>query len=276
MVLHTMASPGTRFHLGFTNMTWRQSMKKLLLMTAVLLTVGAVAAMADSVNLGFACRTSANNATAGTNDYSPGGVGTCDDGTTAVDKRLVCSFKSTTTMTGFGGTQVTIDIDVAGAAPSPFWELGAGGCRDGALSAPATLSTIGATGCTNTFTVGGADPLGQNDTPDILVIGNRIHYRAIHVRKTTVVDLPPPTSVGGYIANNVLLAMTGNDGACAGCDQPACLVLNEVQYFSTQEVRYVTTPDLRNWITFQGGAPNCPGATPTNNTTWGKVKALYR
>jgi len=251
-------------------------MKKLLLMTAVLLTVGAVAAMADTVNLGFACRTAANNATAATNDYSPGGVGVCDDAATAVDKRLVCSFKNSTVLTGFGGTQVTIDIDVAGGTISPFWEVGAGGCRDGALSAPATLSTVSATGCTNTFTVGGADPLGQNDTPDIIAQNGRIHYRAIHVRKTTVVDLPPPTSAGGYIANNVLLAMAGNDGTCAGCEQPACLVLNEVQYFSTQEVRYVVQPELRNWITFQGGNGTCPGATPTRNSTWGRVKALYR
>jgi hypothetical protein len=67
-------------------------------------------------------------------------------------------------------------------------------------------------------------------------------------------------------------------GLCAGCNVPACFVLNSLEVFSAGQgrVRILETPDVRNWVTWQGGVSPCPGATPVRHSSWGQVKALYR
>ena len=70
-------------------------------------------------------------------------------------------------------------------------------------------------------------------------------------------------------------------GECQGCNIPACLVLNQMELFQVAgtpptDVYAMPNPDVRNWITWQGGDPTCVGATPTKNRTWCSVKSLYR
>jgi hypothetical protein len=77
------------------------------------------------------------------------------------------------------------------------------------------------------------------------------------------------------------------NGGCTGCQTAVCIVFNSLN---------MTTPVLANnvlltgpsngtdadFCTWQGGAgvivggtPGCGAATPTKNTTWGAVKAMY-
>jgi hypothetical protein len=67
---------------------------------------------------------------------------------------------------------------------------------------------------------------------------------------------------------------------CVGCLNPACFTLNRVTLFDTGEPGLeLNTAITSNSVTWQNGAiggPGCPAATPTQNKTWGSVKALYR
>ena len=68
---------------------------------------------------------------------------------------------------------------------------------------------------------------------------------------------------------------------CAGCGDPGCLVLNSVEVFgfAAGEDYLITAQDVRQFVTWQGGAiggAGCPAATPSQSKTWGSVKALYR
>jgi hypothetical protein len=69
-------------------------------------------------------------------------------------------------------------------------------------------------------------------------------------------------------------------GACTGCLTPACFVLNLIQVTQVNDPPYIlTNPSSRQHVFWQGGvvqAPGCPAAVPTQNKTWGSVKALYR
>jgi len=262
-------------------------MKKLLLLSAAMLTFGvAVASAQGTMNLSWgACRTANNNATATTNNRANDAftnASTCDDPANEfVTQRLVCSFRNDTPMLAWGGTQVQVDIQVGNpGAPLPdYWAFGSGGCREGGLSTPTVA--VNGTGCTNPYTIVPLDPGGQSDFSSLQANAatGRIVYRAQHVRNTTQVDLPVPAvgaATGGYTANNLALASQPGFDVCGDCLAPACVVLNEIQYFSLTETRVVVASELRNNVTWNGGNPSCPGSTPTRNATWGQVKALYR
>ena len=38
----------------------------------------------------------------------------------------------------------------------------------------------------------------------------------------------------------------------------------------------IFTPITQAYVTYAGGIPNCLAVVPTQNRTWGQVKALYR
>jgi len=250
------------------------TMKMALLLPIAGLALGATVAVADSINLGYACRVAANTAAAATNDFSTGA--TCSDGVSyTATKNLVCSFKNTTTMPGWGGTAVYVTIQTGGSLPD-FWNVGAGGCRQGAVFTPQMIVDAGAN-CTNPFPVGPNAQLDASyisaDVPTGMVRFTAFHYLA---DTTSLPDLPPSTASGGYLANNILITPTGAD-ICHGCDAPACMFLNEVDYYSLTDNRQIFTPELRSFVSWNGGfVPNCIIGSPAKNSTWGKVKALYR
>jgi hypothetical protein len=70
-------------------------------------------------------------------------------------------------------------------------------------------------------------------------------------------------------------------GACAGCLNGACIVLQSVKLLGPSGVpSYVNSnPILRQHVLWQAGggvAGGCPGGTPTRAETWGSIKTLYR
>jgi hypothetical protein len=80
---------------------------------------------------------------------------------------------------------------------------------------------------------------------------------------------------------------TVGSGACDGCTTPVCIVLNSINVVDIGNLhpRKLTTGTVpgSNFVTWQGGgSPNvggvigCPAATPTQRSTWGSVKSLYR
>jgi hypothetical protein len=85
-----------------------------------------------------------------------------------------------------------------------------------------------------------------------------------------------------YYAYRVNLgrAKTAGTGSCAGCLEPACIVLNEIQLFQPPEFAndpVITNPLNAQHVTWQAPAvPNCPQGTSSTTRTWGQVKSLYR
>ena len=76
-------------------------------------------------------------------------------------------------------------------------------------------------------------------------------------------------------------AKTVGTGACAGCLDPVCVVLNQVRIAqpAPDPTYAIENPRDNNFTTWQGGAvggAGCPGVVPTQNRSWGQVKSLYR
>jgi len=71
-------------------------------------------------------------------------------------------------------------------------------------------------------------------------------------------------------------------GECAGCQTPACLVLNRVELLRefgsipSSVALEAPGPDEANLATWRSGAGASCAAVPVRARTWGQVKSLYR
>ena len=248
-------------------------MKKTLLLGAALLALSASVASAAGINFGW-------------NDCGglPASVNknfACNSNTLS-GAILVGSFVPPAGSTAITGEEIVIDIQSASANLPAWWQFkNAGTCRaTGAFSTNADF-TSGPFTCADYF-VGGATGNFTAFNPNI-VPGqtNRARIQILYA--------VPPTSAGPVDENleyyafklTVLGAKTVGAGACGGCLDPVCLVLNEIKL--TQPVGVgnyrLQTPASRNYATWQGGAiglGGCPAVVPAQNRTWGSVKSLYR
>jgi hypothetical protein len=256
-------------------------MKKVLLITIALLTfAAAMAAAADNIDIQWTnvCRIAGNNATLALNNQSGtvGGI-PCDDSSdpmgAAPTKRLNMQLTPGTTLPDFSGVTTQIEFtSPAGFANGSIWDWSAVGCNPGAISAVPTIAAIGT--CVNPFlgdTQGNASNINFTNTK-IVYINNR-------VRNTTIAALNAGTT---YVADgaNIDFDSGGQTQSCAGCGQVVDVFLSSIKYFSPGTEIKAQTPGLRvnpgPCIGWNDAAPTCAGATPTQRSTWGSVKALYR
>jgi len=106
-------------------------------------------------------------------------------------------------------------------------------------------------------------------------------------RRLKTASAVPNTALGQlvaaqeYYSTNVVVnnQKTVGTGACAGCTEPICIVLNTIKVTTPVAANDVSlgngaTPGS-NIATWQGTGPNCQ-LVPTKNATWGQVKSLYR
>lgn len=79
---------------------------------------------------------------------------------------------------------------------------------------------------------------------------------------------------------SILRAKTTGTGSCEGCVNPVCLVLNRITVNQPAGVGDFNltgpAPGGRDYVTWQGGVGADCATVPTQNRTWGQVKALYR
>jgi hypothetical protein len=194
----------------------------------------------------------------------------CNDNGTSFS--LVGSYKNGFDVADFVAISAAVDVTTTGAATPAWFQFGPGGCREGELS----LNNVGnIAGCTNPYS--GANQGGG------FIVENGPSPDRFRVRLDWARDIPGP--LDGDVLNTafVIGISSANSfdegfGMCAGCNVPACFVLNAVEVFSqTQDrVRIIESADVRNYASWQGGSGSCPGATPSRKATWGQVKALYR
>ena len=246
-------------------------MIKIVTLVAVLL-VGASSAMAQGIGLylGADCNTAALQSVTNT-------CGLCSG--TAFATFITCVVPAAGKPSFVGAISV-IDVQTNLATIPDWWRVDA--CRPTGFSMAADNAIASsATICTSTIW-DTANPAGSNlsGSPS----GSRERFLLGTVLlPTDVFDLVGDGTTELAIAKwTVSKAKSVTATACAGCLQGACIVLNEVQLQGTGDHQYgdyahLTQPiGTHNFITYNAGAPTCAGSTPTQNRTWGSVKALYR
>jgi len=201
------------------------------------------------------------------------------------DYRLVPSFDAPSSIPNFVATRSIVDVQMSGPVPD-WWRFESGGCRAGSLAVQVYNGNV--TQCPDAM-------FGNNLTGPVLVVFNAFGGNANYIR--IIADLSRDndfamTAGQHYVGEQLFInhAKTTADcdltptpdttPVCLGCNTTtATLVLQEVQlYVSTVPAVppiVLTSVDVgeRNFVNFRGGA----GApVPTQNKSWGAVKALYR
>ena len=246
-------------------------MKKAIILSGLLLAVSVSLAAAQGINLAI-------------NDCSQGGVVAAPNNTctssTGLALNMIGSASAPAGMDRVVACEGYIDGQTSAAALSPWWTLD--GCRASALSFDFGFLS-GPFNCGDFW--GGQASGGGGIGPDHTA-PNRFQIKLVCA---TVAENPMEAGTENYLFKVLITkAKTTGTGACAGCTDAACLVLNRVIINQPAGAvggdAVITTPIVSNYVTYNGGVvgggPNggsgCPGATPTQNRTWGQVKSLYR
>jgi hypothetical protein len=241
-------------------------MKKAIILSGMLLAVTASLAAAQGINLTLTDCLNPNRAAAASCATSTG---------TAV--LMVGTAVAPAGLNQVVGMEAYIDGQTNQAALSPWWSLD--GCRNGSLTFNFDFTANAA--CLD-FWAGGAS--GGGGISPVHTAANRFQIKLVCA---TPGEAPMDPDVEMYMFKATInRAKSTGATPCAGCTDAACLVLNRliiVQPAGVGDVT-ITTPITGTYVTYAGGAvgggPNggngCPGATPSQNRTWGQVKSLYR
>jgi hypothetical protein len=211
-------------------------------------------------------------------------------------ERLVLSYELPEDLASVSGTEIIVYFRSAAPAFPDWWQFkNTGSCRQTALSFSMTPPT-GSANCLDWSQGAASGGIGAYNSPTFLPAGEVELSAAVAVPPSALQDLVAGTE---YFAAMLQIshAKTIGAGACGGCDAPMCIVLGAIK---------VTTPVLANDIVLLDGANgpasqiaswqsattlnlvnschmacvasfDCvPTSTPTRNSTWGAVKALYR
>lgn len=172
--------------------------------------------------------------------------------------------------------EMILDLQSAGTVLPDWWMFaGAGSCRTSALQASFDF-TSGLASCGDYF---GGVTIGGISYQAGFGAANRARVQLVTLDPAGGTAVQPPVpGVEYYMFKlTILFDKTVGSGSCEGCGEGVCIVLNEVRFVDlSQNDVILTAPLLRNHVTWQGGIPDCPAATPVRNRTWGAVKSLYR
>ena len=197
----------------------------------------------------------------------------------AGSQELFCAFRMPADRDSVLGVEIEVDIQHADATMPDWWRFDVAGCRAGSLQAGFTFPP--ASPCVDFFPAipGGGlqgytlnQPHGGPNQASIIVTAQWL----------TDLGYARLDSLNLYFAAGLAISNTLSTGAeaCAGCLDPACLVLNSIHVIrqpgTGDVVLTAPGPDNANWATWQGGTgANC-SAVPVRTVTWGRLKGLYR
>lgn len=193
------------------------------------------------------------------------------DGLLGSPVQMTGSFVMPFAVPDFAGVSAAVDIETPVPTPD-YWKTDAAGCNAGALLA--VNPSTGPPCLPNLFdaTTSGGGATISYPTP------TRVRVRVDWASGAAVA---PSTLAGQHYAGFTLQfdPDQGVTNGCAGCQIPACIVLNgmDVFGFAPGEDFFIESIDVNNAVTWQSaGGNNCQGATPSKNKTWGSVKSMYR
>jgi hypothetical protein len=226
--------------------------------------------------------------------------GDCVGGTTTQTTTLACTgtaiqtrnlflcFKSPISIPNSIAYTAYLNFQAASSpAPlQPFWHYEPGGCqRLGGTSpngvavfdvVPASCTDIGFLDVSDGDGTGGLEALLAYG-PDFPIPGRSVMITAIS-RGAPIPIVPDANYYMMHIAFNNR-NRPGAGAACAGCGEQLALVWNTILIESSDGFPpyQLSNPDKgSNCGTFFNADPGLCDATPTRNTTWGQLKALYR
>jgi len=235
-------------------------MKKVLTLAAAVLVLGASTASAQGLNLYFGGCSDGGTLTQSLNCGS----------NTGLALTLHASVFPGSPLTLFAAATAVVDIK-AGPEGGPlplWWQTASGQCRANSISMsfdPANNNTA----C--------GDLWGGNPNLQVTAIQQGLHG-SNSVRVNGVAALPAGSEIPVAVGTELWVCrITINKTAtttCAGCSQPASIVLNEISMQEPGGAPQRINNVVSNSCASISGGP-CPGATPAANRTWGAVKSLY-
>lgn len=178
----------------------------------------------------------------------------------------------------FPGISAILDVQTAGAALPDWWRYRtAGSCRQNSLR-PSTDLANPIPSC--------PEPWFCPGTPGLFLYEpghggpNRLRTGvSVSIGRLLCHSVIPDVEVTG---SKIVIdhARSTGAGACMGCEEGACIVLNSVELAlvtrSGQQRVPLTAPLSGNFVVWPSGVGDCPAATPVGNTTWGRLKSSYR
>ncbi len=244
-------------------------MKKILTLTAALTLCASMAFAAGGLNL-YAT------------DCGPGSVtnlgNTCTSNVGSIN--LYGSIIVPSAQPLFVASGQILDIQSSQATLPSWWDFNV--CRAGDISAvfggaAGGTGTVGS--CLGSIWDGHASPTGFTGIQAGVGGANRVRINSGAAVAVPYALQADGTSELGVINYNILKLSTAGGGSCAGCSLGACIVLNEINLQNADNsVTVISTPLVSNYVNYNNGSniPACPQSTPTQNRTWGSVKAMYR
>jgi hypothetical protein len=242
-------------------------MKKMLLLCGALLAISAAAASAQistpGLNLGWG-NCIGDNGTA---------LKTFACTSTTGSQSIVASYVSSVEVPTYAASELFINFAVTGGSTPAWWGTACAG-RTAPFAVNFTISgtAVNCVDIWNAAGVGGIAAYNQNWNG----AGTTQLDIAAAVPTGSEVDVLPGQEM--FLAN-ILLSNSKSTVAsgCVGCLQAACINFKELRVDEPgkPEVK-VTQGGVQPFIYWQAASASCVAATPTHNTTWGSVKALYR
>jgi hypothetical protein len=254
-------------------------MKKAILLCGMLLAIATSAATAGGLGLRW------------TNCEGDGGVQNlnfaCNLNTG--NRTLAASFTLDSDLLDVLSDELVLDVATASPTLVAWWELrgtAANACRVVAATNAQALTIAAQDGasCPDIFAGSGS----MNIASYAVGVNGPNKARVLSVNAVPSTSPVPlslvdnPSGTWGVARFTITNQKTLGTPSCAGCDIAACIVFNSCNITTVGNAfnRLVSGPAQpgSDYATWQGGggAGNCPGATPTRNATWGKVKGLYR
>jgi hypothetical protein len=159
----------------------------------------------------------------------------------------------------FTGLSATLMVRTSASVLPDWWRHGASGCR-GTTGLSTSFDFTSNFNCEDFFA-------GQATGGFVWDNGYCAPDRArLRIQCAVPFDNRGPIQGGNqYYAFkvNLLRSKTVGASACDGCTAGACIGLMEIQLFQSPGQAYdpvITAPLYRNFVTWQGGVPGCPGA----------------
>jgi hypothetical protein len=203
---------------------------------------------------------------------------------------LVMSFEAPAALDSVCGFQGSMDISFGTEVPD-WWRISARGIPDNQLPFPPCRDTSGLSivhdpgsqSCPRAF--GDFPPfvLGQSDGIRLIIsqYSGDIHRTRVVFEGFVSTD-PRAIAMGiEYYGFTLQLGhvKSTSTGACSGCSEPGCVVVNELKLFGgdCNASLVMINPLQRSHVLWQADAiADCPLSTPSKSSTWGRVRSLYR
>jgi hypothetical protein len=199
--------------------------------------------------------------------------------------RLVASYVAPAGITQLSGNELTIDFDASAAFLPLWWQFRTSGtCRQNALGANPTAD-LAWTVCQDFWQGGAIAGVGSYD----------VGFDAPnHARLRIAVAVAPaqagPLVAGDqYFSANVVISniKTVGSGSCAGCTTPMCITLSSIKLTQSNgsnvvlqqpafPAGYPGAPHFSHIVLWQAAGGTSCFVVPTQSSSWGAVKNLFR